>query len=248
MHSFRLRILIASLVGIALNGCTAPAPAPNAATHPVLRVTVAPTLVPSHLRQGSGFFISSTGAMMTARHVVEHCATLEVAMPDGAMHRAELTATDPAADLALLQLDDAAMTDTPTLAFAGLLPNGQVPVTIVGFPDTDHVQAPVVRSGMLLPTAMAPGKMVLVRGQVHPGDSGGPVIGADGKVVGLVRGYIPYAQDAWTSFRIYEANLTVGPGLEGIQRLLATSHATLVQSPTGEPFAAVRRIYCQAQE
>ena len=55
--------------------------------------------------QGSGVLISADGKVLTAAHVVQTANTIEVEFPDGSRRGAEVIASEPLADVALLQLE-----------------------------------------------------------------------------------------------------------------------------------------------
>ena len=56
--------------------------------------------------QGSGFFISDDGYVVTNNHVVENGTAFTVVMNDGTELDAELVGTDPRTDLAVLKVDE----------------------------------------------------------------------------------------------------------------------------------------------
>jgi serine protease Do len=55
--------------------------------------------------QGSGFFISADGYVVTNNHVVANAVKLEVVMDDGKVLDAKVVGTDPKTDLALLKVE-----------------------------------------------------------------------------------------------------------------------------------------------
>ncbi len=55
--------------------------------------------------QGSGFFISQDGYVVTNNHVVENGSSFNVLLDDGTELDAELVGTDPRTDLAVLKVD-----------------------------------------------------------------------------------------------------------------------------------------------
>ena len=56
--------------------------------------------------QGSGFFISADGYVVTNNHVVENAKTVTVTMDDGRTLDAKVIGTDPKTDLALLKVSE----------------------------------------------------------------------------------------------------------------------------------------------
>ena len=63
---------------------------------------------PRPVAQGSGFFISEDGYLVTNNHVVDGGQTFTVVMDDGDELDAKLIGTDPTTDLAVLKVDDGA--------------------------------------------------------------------------------------------------------------------------------------------
>jgi S1-C subfamily serine protease len=55
---------------------------------------------------GSGVLVSSDGRILTAAHVVQTADFVTVELSDGSEHRAHVVGSVPAADVALIQLDD----------------------------------------------------------------------------------------------------------------------------------------------
>jgi serine protease Do len=61
---------------------------------------------PRPVAQGSGFFISEDGYIVTNNHVVDAGTAFTVVMHDGKEHDAKLIGTDPRTDLAVLKVND----------------------------------------------------------------------------------------------------------------------------------------------
>jgi serine protease Do len=57
------------------------------------------------MSQGSGFFISADGYVVTNNHVVANGKTVEVVLDDGRTYDAKVVGTDPKTDLALLKVE-----------------------------------------------------------------------------------------------------------------------------------------------
>ncbi len=60
--------------------------------------------------EGSGFFISSDGELLTNNHVVEDADSLKIELLDGTRYDVKLIGRDPATDLALLKVQHADQT------------------------------------------------------------------------------------------------------------------------------------------
>ena len=57
------------------------------------------------MAQGSGFFVSPDGYIVTNNHVASDAVSLDVVMDDGKIYTARVIGTDPRTDLALLKVD-----------------------------------------------------------------------------------------------------------------------------------------------
>src|SRR6185437_14904621 len=65
----------------------------------------APAKPTPSLAQGSGFFISSDGLVVTNNHVVEDAEDITVTMEDGEKFPAKVIGTDPRTDVALIKVN-----------------------------------------------------------------------------------------------------------------------------------------------
>jgi S1-C subfamily serine protease len=141
---------------------------------------------------GTGVVIVDTGIILTNMHVVADADRIEVEFFDGVESEATIIGLRPEHDLAVLQakkLPD----DLPaaTLRSTGDLSVGDE-VIAVGFPFGigPSVSAGVV-SGLAREYRSPQGKRVLTNliqfdAAANPGNSGGPLVTADGEVVGIV--------------------------------------------------------------
>ena len=132
---------------------------------------------------GTGFVVDSAGLIATNLHVIGEARPITVRFADGASHRVTAVhATDRASDLALLKIDAAGLDPLP-LGNAGELRDG-AEVIALGHPQGfEHS----VVSGVLSGRRELEGKELLQLAiPVEPGNSGGPVLDRDGKVVGVL--------------------------------------------------------------
>jgi S1-C subfamily serine protease len=141
---------------------------------------------------GTGVVIVDKGIILTNLHVVVDAKRVQVVFADGLESDATVTGVRPEHDLAVLQAhtipDDlfaATMRSTGDLALGDQ-------VVAVGFPFGigPSVSAGVV-SGLRREFRSPEGKRVLTNliqfdAAVNPGSSGGPLVTADGEVVGIV--------------------------------------------------------------
>src|SRR5579871_1237120 len=84
------------------------------------------------MAQGSGFFISADGYIVTNNHVVEKAKDVTVTTADGKTVSAKVIGTDPKTDLALLKVKEGS--DYPFVSFASKAPRVGDWVIAVGNP------------------------------------------------------------------------------------------------------------------
>jgi S1-C subfamily serine protease len=141
---------------------------------------------------GTGVVILDKGVILTNLHVVAGAKKIKVTFADGLEADAELVGTQPENDLAVLQArkipDDLV---AATMRSTGDLLPGDT-VVAVGFPFGigPSVSAGVV-SGLKREFRSPEGKQMLTNliqfdAAANPGNSGGPLVTAEGEVVGIV--------------------------------------------------------------
>ena len=125
--------------------------------------------------------------ILTADHVVQREEDITVTLADGSEVSASVAGRDPGSDLALLKLEKAAATPAETIAGKGRI--GQIAIAL-GRPTSEGVQASFgIVSAQGGPVRTRRGG--LLEGHIrtdaipYPGFSGGPLIDADGKVIGI---------------------------------------------------------------
>lgn len=146
---------------------------------------------------GTGFFIRPDGVVLTAHHVVEEAERIEVTTENGRRLEATVIAADPRADLAVLHVDSAAPAHLQ-LGDSAELRQGQLVLAFGRGLEPAEI-APASASlgtvsalGRPLPQELGRsfdrdyGDTIQFSAAVRPGDSGGPLLGLDGRVVGLI--------------------------------------------------------------
>jgi S1-C subfamily serine protease len=145
---------------------------------------------------GSGVVIVDTGVILTNLHVVYGAKTVRVTFADGTESDAEVIGERPEHDLAVLQAKELPDDLIPATIRStnGLRPGDQV--VAVGFPFGIGPSASAgVISGLKREYRSASGKRLLTNliqfdAAANPGNSGGPLVTADGEVVGIVTGLL----------------------------------------------------------
>jgi serine protease Do len=132
-------------------------------------------------KTGTGFVVSEGGKVLTNAHVVERCMTITFnGVP------ATVSATSPDFDLALIQATD--WQGTAVASFAPSPAKLNSDVTVVGYPLTNYLSGLNVTRGAVSSMLGYGGDIggMQITAPVQPGNSGGPVLGSDGDVVGVV--------------------------------------------------------------
>jgi 2-alkenal reductase len=134
------------------------------------------------LSVGSGFIYDKTGHIVTNEHVVRGGSDFVIVFFDGAMSRAEIIGIDPLGDLAVLRADlpnsvQELELESKISVGEHVFPIGS-PAGFVGS-ITAGVISQTNRTGLtILP-------MIQTDAPLNPGNSGGPLINSNGKVVGI---------------------------------------------------------------
>jgi S1-C subfamily serine protease len=123
--------------------------------------------------------------VLTAEHVVERDEDIRILLPDGTQSAARLAGRDPGSDLAVLRLEKALLTP----AQAGMTVRiGQL-VLALGRPSEAGIEASLgVVSAIGGPVRTPRGsidKYIRTDTTPYPGFSGGPLVDAEGQVVGV---------------------------------------------------------------
>ncbi len=124
--------------------------------------------------------------ILTADHVISREDNIKVILPDGKTLEASIAGRDPGSDLALLRIAEKALTPAKT---SDEVKVGQL-VLALGRPNSDGVQASWgIVASVHGPARTQRGGMLdgFIRSETtpYPGFSGGPLINAEGEVLGL---------------------------------------------------------------
>ncbi|MCC5977541.1 MAG: trypsin-like peptidase domain-containing protein [Salinarimonas sp.] len=136
--------------------------------------------------QGSGFFISEDGYVVTNHHVVRNATTVEVSLGDGETFEAEVVGNDPRTDLALLKID-APDHEFPYVALADDRSRIGDWVVAIGNP---FGLGGTVTAGIISAEARDIGagpydEFLQIDAPINRGNSGGPTFNLSGEVVGV---------------------------------------------------------------
>jgi len=146
---------------------------------------------------GSGFIIDRSGYIITNNHVVEGTSRVEVTLPNGKMVPGRVLGTDSSTDIAVIKVDTEELAPAE-LGDADKLKVGQV-VLAIGNP-FGLAGGPTVTSGVVsaLNRTIQSEKGILEEliqtdAAVNPGNSGGPLVDTQGRVVAITTAIIPFA-------------------------------------------------------
>jgi len=135
--------------------------------------------------QGSGFIVSGDGLILTNAHVVRDAKQVTVKLSDRREYAARVLGSDPVTDVAVLKVDAKGL-PTVTLGDPRSLQVGDWVLAIgapFGFEQT-ATQGIVSAKGRSLPgDSVVP--FIQTDAAVNPGNSGGPLFDAAGRVVGI---------------------------------------------------------------
>jgi len=140
---------------------------------------------------GTGFVVGTAGHVVSAAHVIDGATSITVRLADGATRTATLLGEDDATDIAVLGIDTRGVTLRPlTLGRATALRVGD-PVAAIGDPfGYRRSLSTGLVSGLDriidAPNGFAVAHAIQTDAALNPGNSGGPLLNADGAVVGVV--------------------------------------------------------------
>ncbi len=142
---------------------------------------------------GSGFIISSDGYIVTNDHVAGNAAEITVTLTDGRKLNAELVGTDPVSDIAVLKVNESGL---PHVRFGNSedIVIGEWAIALGNpFGLFEINDKPTVTVGVISSVGMNLGSisnryyrdMIETDAAINGGNSGGPLVNAEGEVVGM---------------------------------------------------------------
>ncbi len=164
---------------------------------------------------GTGFVVAADGLVATNFHVIGETRPIEVRTSDGQIHAVtEIFASDRALDLAVIRIRANGLHPLP-LGTASSLAVGQSVVAIGNPHGLEHS----VVAGVVSGTREVDGRpMVQLAIPIEPGNSGGPVLDREGRVIGIM-----------TMKSAVTANLGFAVGIDLLQPLLQRPNPVPIQ-------------------
>jgi len=159
--------------------------------HPEIPAFGAAVEVP-HTSDGTGFFIDKEGLVLTNFHVVDGAQVLKVVTRGQREYPAELVGSDPLTDIALIRIKPDFDVKPVVLGDSDSLKVGQW-VLAMGNPlGLEFFTSAGIISGFGPPGAGYVGiyDFIQVDVNIEPGNSGGPLVDYQGRVVGINNAYL----------------------------------------------------------
>lgn len=135
--------------------------------------------------QGSGFFISADGYLVTNNHVVENAEEVTIRMDDGTEHTADVVGTDSRTDLAVLKVNDNGAFPYVEFADADVRVGDWVLAVGNPFGLGGSVTAGIVSARGRDIGAGPYDDFIQIDAPVNRGNSGGPAFDMNGRVIGV---------------------------------------------------------------
>ena len=146
---------------------------------------------------GSGFVISTDGYIVTNNHVIEDALSIKAGFADGVELNTTLIGADPSTDIAVIKVYDG---DLKPMQFADsdMLEPGQIAIAIDSPMGLQHTVTAGVVSALGRTLRSNNGRLIddviQTDAALNPGNSGGPIVNSEGRVIGVNTAVISAAQ------------------------------------------------------
>ena len=167
---------------------------------------------------GSGFAVTPDGYVLTNSHVVHSAKQIRVRTPGGEIANAQTVGDDPATDLALVKVEAGALAGYLAVDGAIMPRVGQLAVAIgnpLGFESTvsTGVVSALGRSLRGRSNRLIDG-VIQHTAPLNPGNSGGPLLDASGRVLGVNTAIIARSQGLGFAIAVETAAWVLGQLLQ----------------------------------
>ncbi len=146
---------------------------------------------------GSGFIISSDGFVVTNHHVINRTEQVSITLQDGRSMPAKIIGADPATDVAILQVHAEGLRKL-SFGDSGALLVGQIAIAVGNPFGFQYTVTTGVVSALGRTLRSESGRLIddviQTDAALNPGNSGGPLLDSNGKVIGMNTALIRGAQ------------------------------------------------------
>lgn len=132
---------------------------------------------------GSGVIVTADGLIYTAAHVIQGADEVMVVFPDGKQERGKVLGANYSKDIAMVKLTQPGPWPHVKLGFSKSLQAGDWVVALGHSAGFDPARTPPVRFGRVI--SKGPGNFLTTDCTLIGGDSGGPLFGLDGSLIGI---------------------------------------------------------------
>ena len=167
---------------------------------------------------GTGFFVSNDGYVVTNQHVISGCNEVQV-HTDGRMVTTTIISQDKINDLALLQTK---VTPKAKLKFASENPYLLQDIIAAGFPFGESISSTIKVTKGVVSSLSGLGDnsgQIQIDAALQPGNSGGPIIDENGNVVGVAVAKLDLEKSI-ESFGVVPENVNFGIKLSNLKSFL----------------------------
>jgi S1-C subfamily serine protease len=148
---------------------------------------------------GSGVVVDEFGNILTSYHVVEGLSQVMVRFYDGSQATATVDRTEPERDLAVIKTPNLPAGVAPAVLSGGARPGDRVMTIGAPFGLDGSVSAGIIsatgRNFVVKETGQLLTNMIQFDANANPGNSGGPLVDMNGRVVGIVTGLVNPTND-----------------------------------------------------
>jgi hypothetical protein len=181
---------------------------------------------------GSGFVVSKAGDVLTNNHVIDGCRETKI-VHDGKTVAVKVIATDLAADVALLHMPDPAEN---IASFRETGAKSGEPVLAIGYPLAGALSPEATVTNGIVSATIGPHddkKRIQITAPVQHGNSGGPLLDNNGRVIGIVSSKINALRMAQMTGSLPE-NINFAVNAEQARELLDKNNVKYEKTPDGD--------------
>ncbi|RPI77452.1 MAG: serine protease [Desulfobacteraceae bacterium] len=189
------------------------------------------------LAQGSGFFVSETGELITNHHVFKNAESIEIKCPDNSVYKITLViAEDLTSDLVKLQADTGGK-KVPWLQLNKAKIEVGEKIVVIGSPK--GLEA-TVSDGIVSAVRDVPGfgNIIQITAPISPGSSGSAVVNMKGEVIGVASSQMLEGQNL--NFVVPAEKIMM---LKEKKRTFATNESKEVETQSDDIYSAALIYY-----